>query len=304
MGARIVYYLVLKPISLLPYFILYRLSDFVYLIFKTVFPYRKKVVLGNIQRCFPEKSPVEHRRIMNAFYRHIADVFVESFKNFSITKAQVDKRMVSHNAELLDQLASEGKGIVLCGGHYNNWELYAMAGAGHFSGRTMAIYKRIANKWFDAKMRETRGKFGLELVPTVEASDWMKENTHTPVVSVYGIDQSPANPAKAHWMTFMGQPTAVYFGPEKHAKQYNMAVVYGHIEKRKRGHYAITYELVTKDPNSFALGELVERLNGILEEEIKKAPQYWLWSHRRWKHKVPEKFAHRFEEDPDKAVEA
>lgn len=290
MGARILYYLLLKPISLLPYFLLYRVSDFVYLLFRTVFPYRKKVALANIQQSFPEKSAGEHKAILHRFYRHLGDIFVESFKNFSISKRQVYERMPGHNTELLDQLAKEGYGIVICGGHYNNWELYAMAAADHFSGRTMAIYKRIANPWFDAKMRETRGKYGLELVPTREASEWMRENTHQPVASIYAIDQSPADPKKAHWMTFLGQPTAVYYGAERHARQYGMAVVYGHIRKHSRGKYSVSYELITKSVEDLPNGALVERVNQVLEKDILEAPEYWLWTHKRWKHKAPADF--------------
>jgi KDO2-lipid IV(A) lauroyltransferase len=287
MGARILYYLLLKPISWLPYFILYRVSDFIYLLFSTVFPYRKKVVEGNLERCFPEKSPRERRSIRNAFYRHLADVFVESFKNFSITKKQIEQRFVCTNPGVLDEVAAHGQGIVLAGGHYNNWELYAMAAADHFTGRTMAIYKRIKNPWFDKKMRETRGKYGLELVPTIEASEWMRKNAEDKIVCIYAIDQSPANPTKAHWINFMGQRTAAYYGPEKHARQYSLAVVYGHINKVKRGHYTITYEKVTSDVEQFANGALIERLNAILEQDIRRAPEFWLWSHKRWKHKEP-----------------
>lgn len=258
-----------------------------YLIFISVFPYRRKVIESNIELCFPEKSPKERRRIRNAFYRHLADVLVESFKNFSISRRQIDQRFVCTNPGLLDEVAANGQGIVLAGGHYNNWELYALAAADHFGGRTMAIYKRIKNPWFDQKMRETRGKFGLELVPTLEASEWMRKNAAEKIVCIYAIDQSPANPMKAHWIDFLGQRTAAYYGPEKHARQYKLAVVYGHIYKVKRGHYTITYERITDDASSYQNGGVIEAVNATLERDILRAPEFWLWSHKRWKHKEP-----------------
>lgn len=288
MLSRLLYYLVLKPISLLPHWALYRVSDFVYVVFLTVFPYRKKVILKNIQQSFPEKSDAEHRKIMRGFYRHLADVFVETFKNFSISEKQVHQRMKCTNPELLDEVAAKGRDIVLCGGHYNNWELYALAAPSHFSGRTMAIYKRIKDPWFDQKMRQTRGRFGLELVPTLEASEWMKTNAGEKIVSVYAIDQSPANPKKAHWFTFLGQPTAAYYGAEKHARDYNMSVVFGHIYKTRRGHYELTYELVAEEVSDWQKGTVIETVNQKLEADIRMAPQYWLWSHKRWKHQPPE----------------
>lgn len=291
MGTKLLYYLFLKPISLLPYFLLYRVSDFIYLLFLTVFPYRKKVVLGNIARSFPEKSVAEHKQIMRKFYKHLADLFVESFKNFSISKKAVDERMVPENQEVFKSLLAKGKGVVLCGGHYNNWELYALALAEHCPMPVMAIYKRLSNKWFDDKMRETRGKFGLQLVPTIETSEWMAKHQNSPFCAVYGFDQSPANPKKAYWSTFLNQDTAMYYGPERHAKQYDMAVVYGRLRKTKRGHYTVRYDLVTENPNDFGDGEIIDKINGILEDEIKRAPEYWLWTHKRWKHKRPQEMA-------------
>ena len=287
MGAKILYYLFLKPVSLLPYFLLYRVSDFIFLLFKTVFPYRKKVVLGNIQRSFPTKTAAEHKAIMNKFYRHLGDIFVESFKNFSVRKSSVDQRMKANNTEIFQQMKDKGKGVVLCGGHYNNWELYALAAADHTPMPIMAIYKRLSNAWFDKKMRVTRGKFGLQLVPTVETSEWMAKHKDEPFCSVYGFDQSPANPKKSHWAQFLNQETAMYYGPERHAKQYDMAVVYGKLRKVKRGHYEIFYELVTETPNDYPSGAIIEKIHDILASEIEREPQYWLWTHKRWKHKRP-----------------
>ncbi|MCH2200053.1 MAG: lysophospholipid acyltransferase family protein [Flavobacteriales bacterium] len=287
--SRIAYYLLLKPISLLPYFLLYRLSDFFFLVFITVFPYRKKVALGNIQRVFPKRSEKEQKKILRDFYRHLADIIVESFKNFSISEKQANARMKAVNNEFMADILNSGQGIVLCGGHYNNWELYAVAGAAHMPKITMAIYKRLSDQFLDGVMRETRGRFGLHMIPTKEASEWMKNNASAEAVtSIYAIDQSPANPKKSLWMDFLGQDTAMYYGPEKHARTYNMAVVFGEITKLKRGHYQIEYKLVTRDPNSYEKGGVIKEVNQILEKQIQEAPAYWLWTHKRWKHKRPE----------------
>lgn len=289
MGARLAYYLLLKPISLLPYFLLYRVSDFVALIFMTVFPYRKKVILSNLERCFPQKSESERKQLLRQFYRHVADIFIESFKNFSISEEQVRKRMRAVNEEVINAQLRKGRSVVLGGGHMNNWELYAMAAAGQYEGQAMAIYKRLSNKWFDAKMRETRGRFGLIMVPTVESSQWLKDHKDEPTVIIYGFDQSPANPKKSLWLDFFGHPTATYFGPEKHAREYDMAVVYGSIVKLKRGHYEIRYELIAEQVGEETeKGAIMQQLNKRLEEEIRKQPAFWLWSHKRWKHKMPE----------------
>lgn len=291
MLSRLLYYIVLRPVSLLPHWALYRVSDFAYLLFLTVFPYRKKVALDNIQQCFPELKPDEHRRILRKFYRQLADVFVESFKNFTISKKEVHRRMRCTNPELLNDLAGSGKSIALCGGHYTNWEMTALVAPGHTSKRIMGIYKRIKNPWFDKKMRETRGRFGLELVPTGEASEWMAQHTPGGVVVIYAIDQSPADPRKAHWISFLGRDTAAYYGPEKHAREHNMAVVFGHISKLRRGYYSVTYELIADEVTALSKGGVIEAVSQRLEADIRKAPEYWLWTHRRWKHRRPESSA-------------
>jgi KDO2-lipid IV(A) lauroyltransferase len=151
----------------------------------------------------------------------------------------------------------------------------------------MAIYKRLSNPYFDGKMRSTRGKFGLELVSTKETGEWLHRHQQELYFSVFAIDQSPSNPRKAHWIDFLGQETACLFGTEKYAKEFNLAVVFGHLRKLSRGKYAIDYELVTLDPGSYEHGKLTEQLSRMLEADIRKEPRYWLWSHKRWKHKRP-----------------
>jgi KDO2-lipid IV(A) lauroyltransferase len=287
MMSATLYWLVLKPISLLPYRLLYAVSDVFFVIFYHLIGYRKKVVRGNLTRSFPEKSSSEIRAIEKDFYKHFCDVVLESLKNFSVRDHQLATRFDHHNTAVLDALHSEGRSAILAGGHYANWEMWALSAPAHFKHRLMAIYKRLSNAYFDQKMRETRGKFGLELVSTKDTGEWLKANQNNLTFSVFAIDQSPSNPRKAYWLEFLGQETACLFGTEKYAREYNLAVVFGHLKKVGRGKYAIEYELVTRDPNSMAHGELTIRLQALLEADIRHEPRYWLWSHKRWKHKRP-----------------
>lgn len=287
MMSAALYWLVMKPISLLPYRALYVISDVFFVALYSIIGYRKKVVRGNLTRSFPEKNLSEIQSIERAFYRHFCDVVVESLKNFSVRGSQLNARFDHHNTEVLDALHAEGRSAILAGGHYANWEMWALSAPAHFKHRLMAIYKRLSNPYFDQKMRETRGKFGLELVSTKETSEWLRANQNDLTFSVFAIDQSPSNPRKAHWIQFLGQDTACLFGTEKYAREYNLAVVFGHLKKIGRGKYAIEYELVTKEPRSMAHGQLTSQLQMLLEADIRKEPRYWLWSHKRWKHKRP-----------------
>ena len=287
MMSALLYWLVLKPISLLPFRALYILSDAFFWIFYYVVGYRKKVVRANLTRSFPEKSIDEIVSIEKDFYRHFCDLVLESLKNFSADASELSARYEHRNTEVLDRLHAEGRSAILAGGHYGNWEMWALSAPAHFKHKLMGIYKRLANRYFDEKMRSTRGKFGLELVSTKETGDWLIQNRNNLFVSVFAIDQSPSNPQKAYWITFLGQETACLFGAEKYAKEFNLAIVFGHLRKISRGKYAIDYELVTDDPQSFEHGKLTEKMSAMLEADIRREPRYWLWTHKRWKHKRP-----------------
>lgn len=287
MMSALLYYGVIKPISLLPYRGLYLLSDAVYLILYRVIGYRKKVVASNLERSFPEKSNAELREIERAFYRHFCDLTLESLKNFSVRESALRNRFKHHGTEIFERLNKDGKRTILTGGHYANWEMWALSAPPHFPQQLMAIYKRLSNPYFDQKMRETRGKYGLELVSTRETGEWLENHKEELFVSVFAIDQSPSNPRKALWIDFLGQDTAALFGTEKYAKEYDMAVVFGHLRKEGRGQYAIDYELITTEPRSYAHGDLTRLLHAKLEADIRREPRYWLWSHKRWKHKRP-----------------
>lgn len=287
MMSGILYWLVLKPISLLPYRGLYILSDAFYIVFYHFLGYRKKVVRGNLTRSFPEKTTAEIISIEKDFYKHFCDLVLESLKNFSAHPHQLAARFEHRNTEVLDNLHAEGKSAILAGGHYGNWEMWALSANAHFKHKLMGIYKRLSNSYFDEKMRSTRGKFGLELVSTKETGEWLKAHRENLFVAVFAIDQSPSNPRKAHWISFLGQDTACLFGAEKYAKEFNLAIVFGHLSKVSRGKYAIDYELVTKEPLTYDHGQLTEKMSALLEEDIRREPRYWLWTHKRWKHKRP-----------------
>jgi KDO2-lipid IV(A) lauroyltransferase len=283
----ILYYIFLLPLSYLPFGVLYVLSDVVNFILFRIIGYRKKVIYGNLKNSFPNKSDKEISTIAKQFQSHFCDLLVESIKIFSISKKQAFERLKCTNTELLQHYYKQGKHVVLVGGHYNNWELYAVALKDHLPHETMAIYKPLSNTFFDKKMRQTRSKYGLTLISMKLTKKYFEEVTSTPRAIIFASDQSPSNPKKAHWMMFLNQETGVQFGVEKYAKEFNWPVIYGELHKVKRGHYEISYQLICENPSELPHGKITELHTQALEKAILKAPQYWLWSHRRWKHKNP-----------------
>lgn len=288
MGSALLYYLVIKPISLLPYPLLYLVSDLTRLIVYRAVGYRRKVVASNIAGAFPDLSPRERVAIERKFYKHFCDLIVESLKNFSITEKQARKRMVERNPEVINRYASQGISTVMCGGHFNNWELWAVEAGLSLDPLVVGIYKRLSNPFFDKKMKDSRSKFGLMMIPTKEVGKEMKRLKDTVKTTVYAIDQSPANPQKAYWMYFLGRETACYYGPEKYARDHRSPVLFARIHKVKRGHYEVEYEPVMDRPEDAEYGEVIHAVQRMLEKDVRKWPEYWLWTHKRWKHQRPE----------------
>lgn len=191
------------------------------------------------------------------------------------------------NPEVVNEYFKQGKSVIISGGHYNNWELFAVAIDELILHHCIAIYKPLNNKFFDNKMKETRGKYGLEMVSTKAIRSLFEERNGELNAVIFGSDQSPGNPRSAYWMEFLNQDTGVLFGTEKYAREYNLPVVYGRINKLKRGHYSFEVVPVCDDPSTIPYGAITEAHTRMLEADIKNAPEYWLWSHRRWKHKRP-----------------
>lgn len=285
MGA-LLYYVVILPISLLPYPLLYAFSDLLYLGMYYVVGYRKKVVLRNIQKSFPQLTKAEHVALSKKFYRHFCDIIVESLKIFTISEAEVKSRMKILNPEFIDAYYEKGKHMILAGGHYNNWELFAVAIAAPLKHETYAIYQPLKNKFFDAKMRETRGKYGLKLISTKEVKPFFEQKKEKPTITIFAIDQSPGRKSSAYTMQFLNQETQVLFGTEKYSKEYDCPVVFSRINKLKRGYYSFEFIEVIENPRDKKHGEITEHITRLLEKDINAQPEFWLWSHKRWKSKV------------------
>ena len=288
MGNRLVYYFFILPISVLPYFGLYLLSDITFLVLFQMLGYRKKVVFRNLKNSFPKKSDKELHVIMEKFFRHFCDLIVEGLKGFTISEKQLNQRMTARNPEVLNRFFDEGKDVILVGGHYNNWEILASGIGLTTKLLPIGIYKPLSNEYFDRKMKSSRERYRLLMCPMNETREFLEKDFGIPKVTIFGIDQSPSNTKRCHWMTFLNQDTPVFFGAEKYAVELNSPVVFGTIHKVKRGFYELEYEVLCETPMETANGEITEMNTKRLEKDIIKKPEFWLWTHRRWKHKRPE----------------
>jgi KDO2-lipid IV(A) lauroyltransferase len=281
----LLYYLFIIPVSLLPFGALYGVSDFLYVVLYKLVGYRTNVVRINLINSFPEKSQEELGKIESLFYHHLCDVIVESFKSFTISNTEILKRMVVLNPELPEKYFAEGKSLLLAGGHYNNWEWIATSLNQQIQHTAAALYTPLSNKFFERKMQKTRSKFGLRMIPIKNAAAFFEENKDQRTATVFGIDQSPRHPNRCHWMEFLHQETGVMYGVEKYAKELDYPVLFASIVKVKRGYYTVRFSLLTDQPRNEPEGSIIEKATQQLEQQIISLPQYWLWTHKRWKHK-------------------
>ncbi len=288
-------YILLYPLiflfSRLPFWILYRISDVLYIIIYYLAGYRKKVVRKNLELVFPDKRATERRKIEKQFYRHFTDLFVEMVKSFHISLPELQKRFVIHNVKLLNNISDSGQNIIVVGGHYANWE-WIISLASQTKASPIATYLKINNPYFERFMLKNRLRFGGELIETKNLRKILKKYHTQNKLFILGLlaDQSPQLLRAKYWRSFLGVgPVPVFTGPEELAKQYNAAFVYMTINKIKRGYYNVDFELITKNSKKFKNYELTDIYIDKMAYQIKAAPQYYLWTHNRFKHlgKIP-----------------
>ena len=278
---RFFYYIFFIPLSRLPFSILYKISDFIGFLLIHVIRFRYKIISKNIRNSFPELSKREHKKIINKFYRHFADQWIETLKLFTIGKKEAVRRCKILNPELLDQF--KGKHIICVLGHYNNWEMASVAIPPQINHQGVVIYNEIKNPFFDKVIRESRSKFGMKMIPKQRAKRSILDKDDPDSLVFFVADQSGLTSKKVYWLPFLNQDTAVVTGPERYSRMLDIPVVFMDIQKVKRGYYTIEFTTVVEDPKEALEGEITVRHAGILEQIIKKEPSYWLWSHKRWK---------------------
>lgn len=277
---------ILWLISILPFRLFYFLSDFVYVIVYHLLGYRKRTVRENIALTLPHLSENERLSIEKKFYHHMCDMFLEMVKSLSISKEEMNKRFKINNIEVLHEFEQKGKSIVILTSHYASWEWLII-----LSSKTklvlVGVYKKIANQYFDQLVRKIRSKFGTELVSTADTIKLIQENEKQGKLCMYGLisDQSPKLNRAFHWCKFMGVEVPVHTGAEMIAKRHDLSVVFVDVKKVKRGYYEATLHVLTEQSKSIPDFEITETYLKLVEKQIYDAPEYYLWTHKRWKHR-------------------
>ena len=288
------YYIVygfLYMLSLLPWRVLYFLSDAVYGLAYYIIGYRKDVIMNNLLIAFPEKSEKERIRIAKDFYHNFLDTFIETIKLLSVSEQTVRKRF-SANIEVINDLYDSGKNVQILSGHFFNWEFGSLGMSLITRYPFIVVYMPVKNKVFDRLILKLRQRFNGIMVPATTFRRSFRPYAGGRYALTLVADQNPGNPGRAYWLPFFGKMVPLLNGPEKGAKSSNDAVVFAHFYKVKRGYYHADLQLITTEPKSYKEGELTKELIRLTEEAIRKKPSNYLWSHRRWKWEYTDEYKH------------
>lgn len=274
-------------VTLLPLRVLYVLSDVAYWVVYYLVRYRRDVARENIRRSFPEKTKEELNRIEKSFYRYFCDLMIETLYEMNISEAEINKRMTYSNVEAIKEQYALGKSVMIMTAHYGNWEWtlnfpFCMP-EGEASN---PIYKQLRNPRVDKLIHGLRAKFGARLIEKKELLRTMYRMQKTGQLGNFWMisDQTPNVYSIHYWTQFLNQHTAVVTGTETLARKFNYPVFYAEITCKKRGYYHCEFQPVVLDPQAAGEFEISENYMRLLEKTIERQPEYWLWTHRRWKH--------------------
>ena len=282
----ILIYPILWSISMLPFRLLYFFSDCIYGFIYYIIGYRKKTVRENLALALPHLSDKERLVVEKKFFHHMCDLFLEMAKTMTISRKEIERRYVFTNLEVYKELETKEKSIALMCAHYASYE-WAVSMNHHIDYKGVGIYKRIRNKYFDKLVKDIRSRFKAHLVTTKETIPVISNNYRNKILSVYGFasDQSPKIASAYHWGKFMGIEVPVHTGAEMLAKKYDMNVIFLRTRKVKRGFYEASFEVLSEDPKSIPNYQITDKFLTLVEQQILEAPEFYLWTHKRWKHR-------------------
>ena len=287
------YYLIyglVYGLSLLPMRILYFLSDILFFVLYYLTGYRRRVVMTNLNLAFPEQSPASRKKIARSFYRNLTDSFSETIKLFSAGESFIRRHFLMETPELYERFFAQGRRCQVHLGHLFNWE-FANIGMPFFTSQPfIVVYMPLSNRIFDRLFLRLRKRAGSILLPATEMRRSILPYRNSLYLLTLVADQAPGNPAGSFWLSFFGQPTPFLRAPERGARAGDIPVLFGYIYKPRRGHYRAVLELAAEHPAELPEGELTRRYVRFLEDVIRKHPELYLWSHRRWKYPWAEEY--------------
>jgi Kdo2-lipid IVA lauroyltransferase/acyltransferase len=286
---KFLYYVIIIPFSRLPLWILFGIADIFYVLLITIIPYRKKVALGNIKNCFPELTKREQKQLLRKNYRHISNILAEGIKNLSISQKQLKKRFIIENPEIFEEFDKEGKSVVILSSHYSNWEFLITAQNIIIPQRAIGIGKPLSKKFLNKKINLLRERNGMKVVSAKNYKEEIQKRLNLGEnMAILALADQAHKPETAFWTEHFNMMTPFSFGAEYLAHQFNFPVVFLKIKRIKRAYYSAKAEIITKSPQQENYAMITKAYVDLLEKQIREKPEDWLWTHKRWKHIIPD----------------
>lgn len=269
---------------LLPFPILHFKSSGIAFLLGTVIGYRRKVVDQNLERCFPNKSRKERNKISRKFYLNISDILLESLKGLTLSKKSIETRFKILNPELLNKYFDKGESVICLATHYANWEWGIQAVNSQIQHQAISIYKPLSNVTLERFMLKQRSRLGMKLYAMEDTREAFGQAQKEPVAIILAAEQSPSDKHKSIIVDFFGERIGFIHGPEAYASKTKTPVVFFDVQRIKRGYYTLEIKELFSGKDKLERGELTQKYATMVEDVIKKKPENWLWSHKRWKH--------------------
>ena len=273
-------------ISYLPFWVLYLISDIFYYMLYYIFRYRRKIVRRNLELSKVSKNRKDLIRIEKKFYRHLSDVFFEMFKFYNMSTTEMKKRFYIENPEIFYEFEKKNKSVMFMTSHYGGFEWF-LSITYHVPQLPFAVYTPLSNKSLETLIKKFRLRHGSKLISRYEAGSYIKKQLKQNELFLYGMaaDQSAQIRSITYWKEFLGVKVPVFTGSERIAKQHNLPVVFGKVVKIKRGHYKVVVDLISEFPNEYENYQITDIYLKKLEKQINEIPEYYYWTHNRFKHK-------------------
>lgn len=283
---RLVLYPILLFISYLPFKVLYFISDILFCFLYYVIRFRRKIVRQNLELSKVSKSKKDLVRIEKEFYRHFTDVFFEMIKFYNMSPDQIKKRFYIENPKIFYDFEKKNKSVMLMTSHYGGFEWF-LSITYHVPQLPFAVYTPLSNKSLENLIKKFRLRHGSKLISRYKAGHYIKKQLKENKLFLYGMaaDQSAQIRSITYWKEFLGIKVPVFTGSERIAKQHDIPVIFGKVVKIKRGHYKVVVDLISEFPNEHEDYQITDIYLKKLEEQIREIPEYYYWTHNRFKHK-------------------
>lgn len=271
-------------LALMPFSFLYIVSDVLSLVLHRLIGYRKEVVRSNLIRTGFGNDPVKLLSIEKEVYKNFCDLYLETFKSLTLSKRQIQKRFIVHNTSIMQELALQGKSVIMMCGHYASYEW--LISMGYYSEHTAyGIYAPLSNPYFDKLVIKARRRYGAFLIPRRETVATIKKHAQKNHLALYGFasDQSPKIKKKTYFRSFFGTEVPVFTGAERIAKEHDIPVLMAKVRRVKRGFYETEIIVLSKKPKEVRDYEITDQFTEELESLIMENPSHYLWTHNRFK---------------------